>query len=80
MGLVHFNQALFLPPDVGCATSRTTAATTPTRTRRCAPADTENVPSPSSGAETESVFPVGGDATSTTIAATAPMNWSVEST
>ena len=60
--------------DVGCATSRMTAATTPTRARRCAPADTENVRSRSSDAETGSAFPDVGGATSTTIAATDLMN------
>ena len=46
----------------GCATLRTTAATTRTRTRRCAPDDIANVLNPNSAAATESAFPEDGGA------------------
>jgi hypothetical protein len=55
-------------------TLRTTAATTPTRTRKCAPDVTENAQNPNSVAETENAFPAGGGATSTTTAAMGPTN------
>jgi hypothetical protein len=47
--------------DAGFATSKTTAAITLTKAKRCAPANIANVPSPNFSAETESAFQEGGD-------------------
>ncbi len=46
--------------DAGFVISRTIVVTTRTRPRKCARANTANVPNPNSNAETENAFPEDG--------------------